>query len=234
NKPDGSEWVRFNGGERPSHGLALAGVGGMSLEDRERAQRGEMKYRDIRGGAFYPEPRLKDMDEDSIEQAVLYPTALLGLPAVEDGEFAEVQADAYNAWLADFCRTAPRRLFGVAAVPHQDIARAVRVIRKAKELGHVGVFLRPNPSIGERKFNDPVYDPIWRVCEEVDLPVGLHPYLLPDMPGACRALGYARIKAEGVEMPRYDTDSPVNQLSNVFFTQAISNPFDMMDTLTIM
>jgi len=234
NKPDGSEWVRFNGGERPSRGLALAGVGGMTLADRERAQRGEMKYRDIRGGAFYPEPRLGDMDQDSIEQAVLYPTALLGLPALEDGEFAEVQAGAYNAWLADFCRTAPRRLFGVAAVPHQDVERAVRVIRQAKELGHVGVFLRPNPSIGERKFNDPVYDPIWRACQEVDLPVGLHPYLLPDMPGACRALGYAQIKADGVEMPRYDTDSPVNQLSNVFFTQAISNPFDMMETLTIM
>jgi len=158
-------------------------------------------------GAFRPLPRLADMDGDGIEQAVLYPTLLLGLPALHDAEFAEAQANAYNEWLAEYCAAAPNRLFGVAAVPHQDLARAVRVIRRARELGLVGVFLRPNPSVDGKKFNDPIYDPIWRTCEEVDLPVGLHPFLAPDMPGACRALGFYELKAEGVEMARTDDAS---------------------------
>jgi uncharacterized protein len=233
-KPDGSEWLRFNSSERPTYGMALAGTAGMSLEQREQARAGKMRYSDVRPGAFQPRPRLADMDTDGIGQAVLYPTMLLGLPALDDTEFAEAQANAFNEWLADYCSAAPRRLFAVATVPHQDIERAVRVIRKAQQLGHVGVFLRPNPSVQGKKFNDPVYDPIWQVCQELDLPVGLHPFLAPDMPGACRALGYFQMKAPGVEMESTDPASPIRHMANIFFSQALSNPFDMMETLALM
>ena len=37
--------------------------------------------------------------------------------------------------------------------------------------------MRPNPAIGERKLNDPIYDPIWRTCAELELPIGFHPFL---------------------------------------------------------
>src|SRR5262249_46148128 len=91
-KPDGSEWLRYNGHERPTPGMALAGAGGMWAEDGDRARRGEIRYSDIRSGAFEPLPRLRDMDLDEIAQSVLYPTMLLGLPSLPDHEFAEVQA----------------------------------------------------------------------------------------------------------------------------------------------
>ncbi|HJW67899.1 MAG TPA: amidohydrolase family protein [Candidatus Binatia bacterium] len=233
-RADGSEWLRYNGHERPTGGMALAGAGGMSPEDRDRARRGEIRYSDIRSGAFEPLPRLRDMDLDHIGQSVLYPTMLLGLPSLTDHEFAEVQADAYNDWLADYCAAAPTRLFAVGVVPQQDVERAVRVIRRARERGHVAVFLRPNPSLDGKKFNDPAYDPIWAVCQELDLPLGFHPFLAPDMPGACRALGYYRLKAEGTDFDRADEASPIRHMANVFFSQAISNPFDMMETLTLL
>lgn len=233
-EPDGREWVHYNGGVRPAATYALAGTGGMSAADRERARRGGMKYSEVMPGSFHPKPRLADMDRDGIQQAVLYPTMFLGLPALDDAEFAEAQAGAYNAWLADYCAAAPARLFAVAAVPHQDVARAVRVIRRARALGHVAIFLRPNPSIDGKKFNDPVYDPIWAVCQELELPVGLHPFLAPDMPGACRALGYYAFKAAGVEMADDSPATPTRGLANIFFSQALSNPFDMMETLTLM
>ncbi len=232
---EGRDWLCYNGGRRPAGGLALAGTAGMSLADRERARAGKLRYRDVRAGAFEPAPRLPDMDLEGITQAVLYPTMLLGLPGVEDAEFAEAQANAYNAWLAEFCAHAPRRLFGVAVVPTQDVERAVRTIRRAKELGHVGVFLRPNPAIGGRKLNDPIYDPIWRTCAELALPVGFHPFLAPDMPGACRALGYATFRAEGVDYGRDPNPAnPINNLGNIFFSQALSNPFDMMECVALM
>ncbi len=234
-RADGSEWLHFNGGSRPAGGLALAGTAGMTLEERNRALAGKMKYTEVRPGAFEPKPRIPDMDQDGITQAVLYPTMLLGLPAIDDPEFAEVQANAYNEWLAVFCSYAPKRLFGVAAVPAQDIERAVRTIRRAKEQGHVGVFMRPNPAIEGRKFTDPIYDPIWQTCQELDMPIGFHPFLAPDMPGACRALGYALMRAEGVS---YGKDSnpanPINQMGNVFFSQALSNPIDMMECVALM
>src|SRR3989449_8730189 len=91
-RPDGSEWLRYNGGERPANGLALAGVGGMSPADRERARRGEMRYTEVRAGAFRPLPRLVDMDADGIEQAGPYPTPLLRPPAPAGAQLARAQA----------------------------------------------------------------------------------------------------------------------------------------------
>src|SRR4029077_7418309 len=136
-RADGSEWLHYNGGTRPAGGLALAGTAGMTADDRKRALAGKLKYTEVRPGAYRPGPRLPDMDTDGITQSVLYPTMLLGLPSVEDAEFAEVQANAYNEWLAEYCAYAPTRLFGVAVVPSQDIERAVATIRRAKKLGHV-------------------------------------------------------------------------------------------------
>jgi len=232
-RTDGSEWLHFNGATRPAGGLALAGTAGMSLADRNRALAGQMKYTEVRPGAFAAAPRLPDMDEDGIQQSVLYPTLLLSLPSIPDPEFAEVQANAYNEWLAELCRHSPRRLFAAAIVPTQDLERAVRTIRRAKDLGHVGIFLRPNPAIDGRKLNDPLYDPLWRVCEELDLPIGLHPFLAPDMPGACRALGYAEMRAAGVDYGKGGSADPVRSLGNVFFSQALANVFDMMECVAL-
>jgi predicted TIM-barrel fold metal-dependent hydrolase len=234
-KPDGTEWLHYNRATRPAHGMALAGTAGMTAAERARAFAGKMRYSEVRPGAFAPAPRLPDMDVEGIAQSVLYPTMLLGLPGLADAEFAEAQANAYNEWLAEFCAHAPRRLFGVAVVPTQEVERTVRTIRRAKELGHVGVFMRPNPAIGRKKLNDPVYDPIWATCQDLDLPVGLHPFLAPDMPGACRDLGYAEMRAEGVKYAPSDNEAnPVRNLGNVFFSQALANPFDVMESVAVM
>ncbi len=234
-KADDSEWLHYNGGIRPAGGMALAGTAGMTAAERERARTGKMRYTEVRPGAFAPAPRLPDMKLEGIAQAVLYPTMLLGLPGVEDPEFAEVQANAYNEWLEHYCAYAPTRLFGAAIVPTQDVTRAVRTIRRAKELGLVGVFMRPNPAVDGRKLNDPVYDPLWALCQELDMPIGLHPFLSPDMPGACRALGYAEFRAQGVRYAPGDGNpaDPIRSLGNIFFSQALSNPFDVMECVAL-
>jgi len=234
-RADGSEWLHYNGGTRPAGGLALAGTAGMTADDRKRALAGKLRYSDVRPGAYQPGPRLPDMDTEGITQAVLYPTLLLGLPGVEDPEFAEVQANAYNEWLAGYCAHAPERLFAVAIVPAQEVERAVRTIRRAKTLGHVAIFMRPNPSLEGRKLHDPVYDPIWRTCEELDLPVGFHPFLAPDMPGACRSLGYGQMRTPGIDYGETaNRANPTLNLGNIFFSQALANPFDMMECVSLM
>jgi uncharacterized protein len=233
-RADGSEWLHYNGGVRPVGAMSLAGTAGMTAADRARALAGQLRYADVRAGAFRPAPRLPDMDVEGIHQSVLYPTVLLGLPGLEDAEFAEAQANAYNEWIADFCSHAPTRLFAVACVPTQDVDRAVRTIKRAKDLGHVAVFMRPNPAIGDRKLNDPIYDPIWRTCSDLDLPIGLHPFLSPDMPGACRGLGFNTMRAAGIEYgDASNPATPVRNPGNIYFTQALANPFDMMESLAL-
>jgi hypothetical protein len=87
---DGHEWLHYDNQRTPANMLALAGTAGMPDEERERAQRGEMRYTEVRPAAYNAKARLQDMDEDGIDLAVLYPTMLLGIQATPDEEFAGV------------------------------------------------------------------------------------------------------------------------------------------------
>jgi uncharacterized protein len=143
----GREWAVMDGQRMTANGLALAGTAGMSHEERERAQRLELKYTEVRPAAWNAKARLDDMTEDHIETSVLYPTILLGIQSHRDVEFADVQCRAYNDWLSDHVAQGDGRLFGVAVLPQQDIARAAAEIRRvADKPGIVGVFIRPNPT----------------------------------------------------------------------------------------
>jgi predicted TIM-barrel fold metal-dependent hydrolase len=235
---DGSEWLHFMGRVSNANFMALAGTGGLPLEDRLRAQRGELKYSEVKPGAYKPGDRLKEMATDNITQAVVYPTLFLGLPGFRDPDFAEAQGDAYNRWLADYCRHAPDRLFGVGSIYQCEIDRAIRMARKAKELGHVGVFIRPNPSRDREFFCDPAYDRLWAALQDLDLVVGFHPYLAQDMPGACRDMGFGDFIAPGAKgmYPPEQKDEMTGavNIQNIFFSQALSNVFDMQTALTML
>jgi predicted TIM-barrel fold metal-dependent hydrolase len=67
--------------------------------------------------------RLRDMDREGIDAAVLYPTLLLEWR--EDPAGFGALCRAYNDWLRDYCAADTNRLFGVGAVPLQDIPAAI-------------------------------------------------------------------------------------------------------------
>jgi len=242
----GQEWLHYNGNRTPASYLASAGTAGLPDEDRARAFRGELRYTEVRPAAYNAKARLQDMDTDGIDLAVLYPTMLLGLQSIRDIDFAEAQARAYNDWCSDHVQEGEGRLFGAGAVPpmHEpdDVARVAAEIRRVAELpGMVSVFMRPNPSVDWRPFNDPVYDPIWQAAQDTGLPIALHPFLAPDLPGACVGLKLSRPRRpDGRYVDEFDADNPEalnlamleGQLTpSVLFTQAIANPVDVMSCI---
>ena len=144
-------------------------------------------------GATNPIVRLEDMDRAGIDVAVLYPSIGLmfgpqpRIDALRNVEFAAACQRAYNDWIAQYCAAAPGRLYGVAAVPLQDVTRAVAEAERAVgELGLRGVFIRPSPYVDELPLSHRVYDPFWAACQDLDVPVALHPGVYTDTPGACR------------------------------------------------
>ena len=242
----GEEWLLYNDIRMPANGLSAAGVAGASDEDRARAFRGEMRYTETRPAAWNAKARLQDMDQDHIDIAVLYPTMLLGLQSVRDVDFAEAQAQAYNDWCSDHVTQGEGRLFGAGAVPpmHEpdDVARVAAEIRRVAELpGMVSVFMRPNPAVDWRPFNDPVYDPIWQAAADTGLPIALHPFLSPDLPGACIGLRLGRLRnQDGSYADDFDPNRIMDtreqlahpdQRPSVLFTQAIANPVDVMTSI---
>src|SRR3954452_4610967 len=199
---DGVEYLNYNGNVMPSNGLSLAGTAGFPDEEVDRARSGNMRYTEVRPAAYNAKARLQDMDTDGIDLAVLYPTMLLGLQSLPDVDFGAAQARAYNDWCSDHVQEGEGRLFGAGAVPpmHEpdDVARVAAEIRRVAEMpGMVSVFMRPNPSVDWRPFNDPVYDPIWQAAQDTGLPIALHPFLAPDLPGACVGLRPARPRRPG-------------------------------------
>ncbi|MGH9026203.1 MAG: amidohydrolase family protein [Acidimicrobiia bacterium] len=224
---DGREFVVFDGTREPANVFAYAASGGMPPDVQARAAAGELKYTEIRPGAFDPAARLRDLDTERIDQTVLYPTLMLGIASVPDLEFAIAQCQAYNDWLSDFCASAPDRFFGIAIIPQQDVEAAAAEIRRAAgKPGLVGTFIRPNPVVEWRHFHDPVYDPMWKAAADVGWPLGLHPFLAADLPGAVLGLHLNEVRSRtAMEMGgRLNMD-------NIFYTQAIGNPVDMMTAL---
>jgi predicted TIM-barrel fold metal-dependent hydrolase len=127
-------------------------------------------------GASNPEARLRDMDTMGVDQAFLYPTWFAeGFHLVEDPDVAYALARAYNNWIADFCRTAPDRLFAAAMVPLQNMDYAVEELRRVSKIPCFrGAFIRPM-FIEGRYFTHPYYDPLWAELESLGMTAAVHP-----------------------------------------------------------
>jgi predicted TIM-barrel fold metal-dependent hydrolase len=144
-------------------------------------------------GGYDPDARVAALDVDGVDAAVLYPSQAMffgpvdPIPAFQNVDFVTDCIRAYNDWISDFCAAHPKRLFAVGGVPLQDPAVAVAEAERAvNTLGLRGIFIRPSAYVDDLPLNHPVYDPFWAACQDLDVPVGLHPGVHVDTPGACR------------------------------------------------
>jgi predicted TIM-barrel fold metal-dependent hydrolase len=120
-----------------------------------------------------PAKRVEYMRLDGVDAEVLYPNYAMRAFAVADPELQWAVCRAYNDWVADFCRTHPQDLFGIAVVSALDVERAVQACRRAKEQGLVGVLLPQDTPDGSR-YSAAKWDPLWATLADLNLPVSLH------------------------------------------------------------
>lgn len=164
----------------------LAGLGNAGANNVE-VGRG-IHYEDLNPAGFDPRERMRVMDEEEIDCAVLYPGLGFSLGAIKDPELGIASCRVYNDWLAEFCATDPRRLVGAAALPMQDPKAAAQEVRRVAGLGLRGTFVRPNPHAG-RPIHDPAFFPVWEALSETGLPLGFHPAGRSELEGAARGMG---------------------------------------------
>ena len=127
-------------------------------------------------GASDPQAKLADMDAMGVDQAFLYPTWFAeGFHLIEDPDVAAALARAYNNWLADFCQTAPARLYAAAMLPLQNMDFTLEELRRVADLPHFrGAFIRPM-FIEGHYFTHPYYDPLWAELERLGVTAVVHP-----------------------------------------------------------
>jgi predicted TIM-barrel fold metal-dependent hydrolase len=148
-------------------------------------------FEDVRGAEGYRnwdhDRRLAELEADGIVAEVIFPNtvppfyprpSLILQPPGDSGDLERRWAGlrAHNRWLADFCLRAPGRRAGIAQIMLHDVDAAVDEIRWAKAAGLSGGVLLPGAPPGSSlpPLYAPDYEPIWAVCEELDMPVNHH------------------------------------------------------------
>jgi predicted TIM-barrel fold metal-dependent hydrolase len=179
--PDGTErWLVD--GETVLDGRA-ANAGAL-MADRNREPG---RWEEVPPAAYRPSARLKAMDDAGVDYSALYPT-VAGLAGevfgrLKDPELELACVQAYNDWLIDEWASASERFIPQCLVPIWPAEATIAEIRRAVAKGHRGVVfpslpmhLRDVPHV-----SGPEYDPVWAVCEELQVPLCLHAGASPEL-----------------------------------------------------
>ena len=142
-------------------------------------------------GAWDHDERIKVMDGDGIAAEIIFPDGVTemnsapfggGFAMPAEGVVAELQYEgcrAHNRWLAEFVSMAPERRLGCACVPiFWEVEDAITEIRWAREHGLRGLIFPCNWG-KQPPYHHTRYDPIWAVCQELDMPIHFHSGLAP-------------------------------------------------------
>jgi uncharacterized protein len=196
---------------------------GALMRDRVAAAK---QWDDIPKAAYDSAARLKAMDDDGIEYSVLYPS-LAGFSGERFGALADPKlslacVQTYNDWLVDDWLKVSDRFIPQCIVPLSPIEATVAEIRRAVGRGHRGVIFPAAPMqlAALPHINGAEYDPVWAVCQELDVPLcfraGSTPELFqfppaPTMPPALAAAMQAATRSA----------SAVFDLSNILFSRIL-------------
>jgi predicted TIM-barrel fold metal-dependent hydrolase len=217
---DGATWWIVEGRKTP---LADSARAGALLQDRAATL---TRWEEIPEAAYVPAERLKAMDRDGIDYAVLYPM-LAGfsgeiIAQIKDPDLELACVQAYNDWLVEEWSGVSDRFIAQCIVPLSSIRATVSEITRAVESGHRGIIfpaapmhLRDLPHI-----NSSQYDSVWAACQGLDMPLCFHAgsaadlFQFPPSPQLAPALAAA---LQSVTRPA----SAVFDLANILFSRIL-------------
>jgi predicted TIM-barrel fold metal-dependent hydrolase len=131
------------------------------------------RFEDVHRGGYDPAQHLADMELDGVSGEVLYPSQGLFYFRVADGALMSAIFRAYNDWLAEFCRTDPARLKGIAMINLDDVGDGIRELERAAKLGLAGAMISEYP-LEHRRYDQPEYEPFWAAATALGMPLSLH------------------------------------------------------------
>lgn len=161
-------------------------------------------WADITPGSWNPAERLKVMDAEGLDAALMFPSVDLLAGDLSEPDVAAANARAYNRWMADFVAEDPQRLFGMGVCPLQSVDAAVAEIAFMAENGLTGLTFRPERYNGLALYSAEM-DRVWSAAEDHDLTVAVH--------------GSFGSKMQSFARTRYD---------NQFFVHMVCHPFEQM------
>src|SRR5580658_4068369 len=131
------------------------------------------KFEDVHRGGYDPQQHIEDMALDGVAGEVLYPSQGLFYFKVADTPLMSAIFRAYNGWLAEFCRTDPARLKGIAMINLDDVREGIGELERAARLGLAGAMITEYP-LEHRRYDQSEYEPFWAAAAALGMPLSLH------------------------------------------------------------
>jgi len=164
----GEKWAVVEGYQKSRirvRNIADAPKGG---EDRLRGEAGRE-----------PADRIRDHARDGIDAEIMFPNKGLSMWATRDPEFGAAQCRVWNDWAWETFGPYNDFMSPIAAIMTADVNIAIEEIKRVAKLGFRGVNLPCKPIFGPHdaqhpNYNMTVYDPMWAVIEECDIPITFH------------------------------------------------------------
>jgi predicted TIM-barrel fold metal-dependent hydrolase len=147
------------------------------------------KARKSRPGMTDPAARLKDMDLEGIDVAIIFGTQIaLTVNGLINGELAAALCHAVNEWLLEYCSADSKRLRAVGLIPCQAPQAAVKELEYLAKAGAVTVMLPTN--VYGRNMGDAMFDPIYEAAQSLGMTLSVHPQTGHDgVPGVSGVMG---------------------------------------------
>jgi len=167
--------------------LGLAGLGNAGM-GRNEDYGSALRYPDdLHPAGYDARERLRVMDAEGIDIAVLYCGLGQALGGIADPALAVACHRVWNDWIAEWSAVDHERLVPSAVLPAQDPAAAAAEVARAAALGlRVGV-IRPNP-VGGQPLWSRAFDPMYEALAAYGMPLGLHGAGLFDMEGTSKRM----------------------------------------------
>ncbi len=198
---DGQRRVVVDGKEFP--GFVKFGGRPLGMEDDAKIPRPVQQP--VAEGGVDPQVRLRDMDSEGIDVAILFPSGATSLCIVEDAELESAVYRAYNRWLEEYCSPDTDRLKGNLLISMRHAELGVRELERVVDEPWVaGILLSPH--MDDFNLDHPRMNPIYEAVQHHDLPICFH---------------------AGAGRPPYAIGTNESS-SNLFMMHAMAHPFEQM------
>jgi predicted TIM-barrel fold metal-dependent hydrolase len=126
-----------------------------------------------------PLDRIRDHARDGIDAEIVFPNKGLAMFATQDPEFGAAQCRVWNDWAWETYGPYNDFMSPMAAIMTADLKLAVEEIERVAKLGFRGFTLPCKPIWGAHdarhpNYNLALYDPMWAVIQDLDLPITFH------------------------------------------------------------
>jgi aminocarboxymuconate-semialdehyde decarboxylase len=138
-----------------------------------RMMQGEKFFREIASNCWDPQVRIAEYGVYRAQVQVVCTIPVLFAYWAKPNDGNDI-ARFLNDHIASVVERYPRNYVGLGTLPMQDIDLALAELDRCKRIGMKGIQIGSN--INSKNLSEPVFNPLWAACEELDMCILVHPW----------------------------------------------------------